>query len=145
MKIPAYAIPRKTPFHLDINGFICQSISPSFISSLSADKMSKFPGKNGENPTVNYLHKILVKSPSVHTLYSTSVVAPIHASSVPSIHTLYDTSVIAPVPYYPSIHHTLQLSLFPSVHCPFCLSVHCALCLSLHLSMHCCSICPSIR
>ena len=35
---------------------------------------------------VNYLHKILVKSPSIHTSSVTSVIAPIYAMSVLSVH-----------------------------------------------------------
>ena len=42
---------------------------------------------------VNYLHEILVISPSICTSYSMSVVAPVHVSSIPSICTLYVPSI----------------------------------------------------
>ena len=83
---------------VDPSGSLSITLSPS------VEKPSKIPGNNGEKHMVNYLHKIPVKSPSVHTPYSTSVIAPVHAFSVPSIctlyipsiYTLYSSSVIAP-------------------------------------------------
>ena len=50
----------------------------------------------------------MVKSPSVHTLYGTSVIAPVHALSIQHICTSCVTSVIAPVHASPvlSIHLT---------------------------------------
>ena len=91
--------------HTLMDSSVDPSGSPSITSSLSAEKPSKFPRNNGEKHVVNYLHKILVKSPSVCTSYGMSVIAPLHALSIPSIHTLYihsvcilcTTSVIAPI------------------------------------------------
>ena len=98
MKTPINSIPMKTPFHSYINRFICQSIRQSIHHHISVcSKPLKIPGNNGEKHAVNYLHEIMVKSPSVHTLYGTSVVAPICASSIQHIHTPCVTSVIAPV------------------------------------------------
>ena len=75
--------------------------SPSITSSPSAEKPLKVPSNNGEKHVVNYLYEITVKSPSIHTLYGMSVIAPVHALSVPSIHTSYippiHTSYILPV------------------------------------------------
>ena len=50
--------------------------SPSITSSPSAETLLKVPGNIGEKHAVNYLHEITVKSPSVCTLYSTSVIGP---------------------------------------------------------------------
>ena len=44
---------------------------------------------------VNYLHEITVKSPSVHTPYNMSVIAPVCAFQIPSFCTPYGISVIA--------------------------------------------------
>ena len=55
-------------------------------SIVSAKNPSKFLGNHEEKNTVNYLHKILVKSPSIYTSCIMSVIAPIHALSVLSIH-----------------------------------------------------------
>ena len=79
--------------------------SLSITSSPSAEKPSKVSGPNGEKHVVSYLHEIPLKSPSIHTPYGTSVIAPVCALSVPSvhtsyissIHTSYGSSVIAPV------------------------------------------------
>ena len=112
--------------HTSMNSSVHYSDSPSISSSRSAANPSKFPCNYGEKNTVNYLHKNLVKSPSISTLYVTafaapvhessiqsictscimSVIAPVHASSVQPIHTLCITSVIAPL-------HALPI---PSIH-----------------------------
>ena len=67
---------------------------------------------------VNYLHKILVKSPSVCTSYGTSVIAPVCASSVPSIHPSYIMSVIAVLcaSSVKSIHTSCIMSVIAPVH-----------------------------
>ena len=72
-----------------------QSDSPSITLSLSTEKPLKIPSNNGEKYVVNYLHEIPVESPSVHTSYSTFVIAPICALSIPSIHASCVISVIA--------------------------------------------------
>ena len=83
------------------------SVDPlSITSSQSAEKPLKISNNNGEKHAVNYLHKILVKSPSIHHM--------VHLSLHLSVHH----------PYNLSIHHTLSLSLHPSMHCPFHPSIH---------------------
>ena len=69
---------------------------------------------------VNYLHENLVKSPPIHSLCNTSVVAHVCASSVQPIDTSCDMSVIAPV-HALSIQpvHTLCIT---SVFAPICAS-----------------------
>ena len=100
--------------------------SPSVNSSLSAAIPSKIPCNYGENNTVNYLHKNLVKSPTIHALYAqpihsscdTSVVAPVHASSVRPVRTSCDTSVIAPIcaSSVQPIHTSSITSVFAPIH-----------------------------
>ena len=63
---------------------------------------SYIPGNNGENNAANYLHKILVNSPSVCILSVTSVIAPVSASSIPCIHPSDD-------------EHQNSLGEFPSI------------------------------
>ena len=46
---------------------------------------------------VNYLHENLVKSPPHHSLCDTSVIAPVHASSIQTVDTSCITSVFAPI------------------------------------------------
>ena len=96
----------KIPFvHTSTESSVHHSDSPSVNSSLSAANPSKIPCHYGENSTVKYLHENLVKSPPIRALYAqpvrsscvTSVVAPVHASSIPPICTLYIMSVFAPV------------------------------------------------
>ena len=55
---------------------------------------------------VNYLHKILLKSRSICTLYIMSIFAPVCASSIQSVCTSYVTSVVGPIcaSPVPSIH-----------------------------------------
>ena len=85
---------------------------------------------------VNYLHEIMVKSPSVHTPYSMSVIAPGCASSIPSIctsyihsiHTLCIMSVIAPV-HALSIEH-VHTSCIMSVIAPVSASPIVSICLT---------------
>ena len=110
------------------------SDSQSVNLSPSAANPLKIPCNYGEKNAVNYLHKNLVKSPSVSTLYISPLV---HLS----VHHAFN----------PSIHRALHLSLHPSMHHPYNLSIDHALHLSLHLSMHHplhpsmhCPICSSI-
>ena len=66
------------------------SVNPSGSLSItlspSAENSSKVASNHGENNTANYLHEILVKSPSIHPSCTMSVVAPICASSIPSVY-----------------------------------------------------------
>ena len=79
-KISYMEYPGKLPsIHTSTDLSVNPSGSPSITSSPSAENLFKFLGKNGEKHMVNYLHEILVKSPSVHTPYGTSVIAPVHA------------------------------------------------------------------
>ena len=100
VKIPT-RIPYRNPFPyyhgMGKFPFVCtltessvhHSDSPSVNSSPFAAFPSKLPGNYGENSTVNYLHEIPVKSPTVSTSYDTSVVAPVRATYVPFICALY--------------------------------------------------------
>ena len=98
---------RKLPFiHTSMDSSVNPSGRPSITSSLSAEKPSKLPCNNGEKHAVNYLHEIMVKSPSIHTLYGMSVIAPVHALSIPSICTSY----------IPSVHTSYIMSVIASVH-----------------------------
>ena len=109
---PMVKMPTSTPvrnFPHDQNPgkfpFICTSMdssvhhtdSPSINSSLSAASPTKIPCNYGERNAVKSLHKSPLKSPPINTSCDTSVIAPVHASSIQPIHTSCDTSVIAPV------------------------------------------------
>ena len=79
----------KFPFvHTSTDSSVHHSDSPSVNSSSSAANPSKIPCDYGENSTVNYPHKNLVKSPTVSTSYDTSVIAPVHASYAQPVHSL---------------------------------------------------------
>ena len=92
--------------HTSSDSSVNPSGSLSVASSPFAANLLKFPGKNGEKHVVNYLREILVKSPAFCTLCITSVVAPIHASSIPSVCTSSIMPFIAPICALPipSIH-----------------------------------------
>ena len=111
--------PGKLPsIHTSTDSSVNPSGSLSITSSPSTEKLSIIPGNNGEKHAVNYLHKILVKSPSIHTSYGTPVIAPVHASSIPSIHTSYAMSVTALVcaSSVPSVHTSCIMSVIAPVH-----------------------------
>ena len=111
MRIPVGKFPHaltleKLPsVHTSMESSVHHSDSPSINSSPSAANLLKFPCNYEEKNMVNYMHENLVKSPSVHTLCITSVVAPIHALSIQPVCTLCIT-VIAPIHASPnpSIH-----------------------------------------
>ena len=87
---PHYQVPGKIPVvRTSMESSVHHPDSLSVNSSPFATNPSKLPGNYGENSTVNYLHKNLVKSPTVSTSYDTSVIAPIRASYVPFICALY--------------------------------------------------------
>ena len=105
--------------------------SPSITSSPCAETLLKIPGYNGEKHVVNYLHKIPVKSLSVHTSYSTSVTAQVCASSIQSVHTSCVMSVIAPICALSilSVCTLCITSVIAHVHASSVLSV-CTLCIT---------------
>ena len=103
---PYNHFPGKFPFaRTSTESSVHHSGSPSVNSSPFAANLSKLPGNNGENSTVNYLHENPVKSPTVSTSYDTSVVAPVRAMYIPFVCALYVrpvrtscvTSDVAPV------------------------------------------------
>ena len=71
--------------HTSSDSSVNPSGSPSSTPSPFAENLLKFPTNNGDKTAVNYLHEILVKVPTVHTLSVPSVIAPVSASSVPSV------------------------------------------------------------
>ena len=98
LKFPNTQYPGKLPsIHTSMDSSVNPSVSPSITSSLSAENPLKILCNNGEKHVVNYMHEIPVKSPSIHTMYGMSVIAPICALFIPSAHMSYMPSVIVPV------------------------------------------------
>ena len=95
---------------------------------------------------VNYLHEILVKSPSVSTLYIMPFNAPVCALSIQSIHTLCIMSVIAPV--CPSsvqpVHTSCITSVIAPVHASSIQPIHTSCIMSVVAPVHA-SLIPSIH
>ena len=136
VKIPAYRNP--FPYNHEAGNFpfvrtstessVHHSGCPSVKPSPFAANPSKLPGNNWENFTVNYLHEIPVKSPTVSTSYDTSVVAPVRATYVPFVCALYVrpirtscvTSDVAPV--RASSVQPVHTSCVTSVIAPVCAS-----------------------
>ena len=108
----------KIPFiHTLTESSVHHSDSPSVNSSPSVANLSKIPCNYGEKSMVNYLHKNLVKSPTISTLYIMPFSAPIRASSILPIHTPYIMPIIAPVhaSSVPPIHTSCVMSVVAPV------------------------------
>ena len=106
--------------------FVHHSDTPSVNSSLSAENRLRIPCNYGVKNIVSYLHKILVKSPSISTSYIMPICAPVHASSIQPVRASCIKSVNDPSLhhlYNPSLHHVLHLSSHPSMHHLFCPSI----------------------
>ena len=87
MKLPERPNPGKFhSIHTSSYSSVNPPGSPSVTLSPSAENPLQFPCNHQEKTAVNYLHEILVKIPTVHTLSVTSVIAPICAMSIPSVH-----------------------------------------------------------
>ena len=132
MSIPVQNFPHdhnlgKLPFvHTSVDSSVHHSDSLSINSSLSAANPSKFPCNYGEETTVNYLHKNLLKSPTIGTSCIMSVIAPIHASSMLPICTLCNMSVTAPIhaSSVQPVHTFCIMSVTAPDHASSVLSVH---------------------
>ena len=103
MSIPVQNFPhdqnpgKMTVVHASTDSSVHHTDSPSVNLSPSAANLSKPPCNYGEKNVVNYLHENQVKSPPHHSSCDTSVIAPVHASSIQTIHTSCITSVFAPI------------------------------------------------
>ena len=113
----------KIPFvHTSTDSSVHHTDSPSIISSPSTANLSKIPCNYGEKNMVNSLHKNPVKSPTISTSCVTSVVAPIHASSIQPVCTSCVMSVHASS--MQPICTLFIMSIFPPIHASHVLSVH---------------------
>ena len=126
MNIPVQNFPYdqnlgKIPFvHTSTDLSVHHTDSLSVNSSPSAVNPLKIPCNYGEKNMVNSLHENLVKSPPIYSLCDTSVIAPVHASSVQPICTSCITSVIAPI--HGSSMQPICTSCVMSVFAPVCAS-----------------------